>query len=47
MVMGLSALRRFLTGVPFIIKIDVVPKSVIACEAAIASICAFYLIKIP
>ena len=35
-VMGLSIRRRFLTGVPFIMKIDVAPVSAIACKAAIA-----------
>jgi hypothetical protein len=34
-VIGLSDLRRFLTGVPFITKIDVAPVSAIACNLAI------------
>ncbi len=34
-VIGLSDLRRFLTGMPFIIKIDVAPVSAIACDLAI------------
>jgi hypothetical protein len=34
-VIGLSDLRRFLTGVPFITKINVAPVSAIACDLAI------------
>jgi hypothetical protein len=34
-VIGLLDLRRFLTGVPFIMKIDVAPVSAIACDLAI------------
>jgi hypothetical protein len=35
-VIGLSDLRRLLTGVPFIMKINVAPVSAIACDLAIA-----------
>jgi hypothetical protein len=34
-VIGVLDLRRFLTGVPFIIKIDVAPVSAIACDLTI------------
>jgi len=34
-VIGLSDLRRFLTGVRFIMKIDVAPVSAIACDLTI------------
>ncbi len=34
-VIGLSDLRIFLTGVPFITKIDVAPVSAIACDLAV------------
>ena len=39
-VIGLSALRRFLMGVPFIMKIDVAPVSAIAFDLAIVIACA-------
>ncbi len=35
-VIGLSVRQRFLTAVPFIIKIEIDPVSAIACDAAIA-----------
>jgi hypothetical protein len=34
--MGLFVRRRFLTGVPFMMKIDVAPVLAIACNTAIA-----------
>ena len=35
-VMGLFVRHRFLTGVPFMMKIDVAPVLAMACEAAIS-----------
>jgi hypothetical protein len=35
MVIGWSAIRKFLTGLPFMMKIEVAPMSAMACVAAI------------
>jgi len=50
-VIGLSDLRRFLTGVPFIMKIYVAPVSAIVFDLAIViafahSICVYFVLQL-